>query len=580
MIRRLLPALLCLLSLPAAAQTGYVFMTGANLTDPSGDPIQNATACFQQQTLAGTPIAVHVGGTSTGQASGAPVCGPVNNGALVGTWTNQDPTAAGTNLVPDPGITAAIGVNWTQPGSFSVASGVTTTDPGSGPAITANVLLAGSAASGSFQFSHTTATVVPGQHYTVSGYVDASQVTAGSPAVIILNPGTGIAILQLNQPAGSLGWLYGQFTAPAGVTQVQFAFDVDGATIPSGKNVVFGAPLLQAGSARLVDMNLSLPKSECYMLTITDNVSGAPIPGYGPGSGYTCLQPQRTMSSPMNCVNGICDLDSYVPTTTPGAAQVPGQIGPQGPAGAAGPAGSAGQGFRTRGAWTASTTYSPYDVYSYSGTSYLVTAGYTSGSSYGSADTANTTLFASGTAGTDAAAVHTTTSTPQSVGGSLGVGQSLPTLTIFAIGDSLIHQNQDGSGLTTWSALTAALPSGSTIYNWGIQGQTSPQICVRAGACATTITFPGGSIPASGSSATVTFTSGSEPAFNAVTAISFGACATAGKSGVPGTVDGIQGCTVDNGSHVYTWTSISGSGASYSSGPWVSILPTLPAGSI
>jgi hypothetical protein len=85
----------------------------------------------------------------------------------------------------------------------------------------------------------------------------------------------------------------------------------------------------------LVDTNLSNPQNPCYQLTVTDNTSGDLVLG-GPGSGYSCLQPQWTESSPMSCVAGVCSLDSYTPTGTPGLMQAVGAAGPAGPQGLSG----------------------------------------------------------------------------------------------------------------------------------------------------------------------------------------------------------------------------------------------------
>lgn len=79
-----------------------------------------------------------------------------------------------------------------------------------------------------------------------------------------------------------------------------------------------------------------------------------------------------------------------------------------------------GQGYHTRSAWTANTAYAPYDVFTNSGTAYVVQSNYTSGATFGSLDTANSTVFASSQAGTDPTAIHTTTSSLQSLTGPLG----------------------------------------------------------------------------------------------------------------------------------------------------------------
>lgn len=318
-------------ALAASAQTGWVTMTGANLTDPAGAPISNATACFNLVNAAGTPIGVRVGSSSGGQAAPRQACGPVNNGALVGTWQASDPTAAGTNLVPDPVIVTGWST-WTNPGSaWSI-----------NPGTPVNGINVSSAASGTTQnsLSQSAITVVPGQVYTFGCSINAGHVTAGAPTCAVVAPGLTRTYAYVSEAAGYSGFPSTQLVIPPGVTQVEIQFSVDAATIGSGGWITFSAPLLQAGSSQLVDTNLSNPQNPCYLLTVADNTTGNTLLG-GAGSGYTCLQPQYAESSPMSCAAGVCSLDSYVPTTTPGALQT---TGPQGPAGPAGPSGSAPSG--------------------------------------------------------------------------------------------------------------------------------------------------------------------------------------------------------------------------------------------
>jgi hypothetical protein len=330
-MKRILVSALAALSLACAlpkagAQTGFVTMTGANLTDATGAPISNATACFQLTNLAGTPIGVHVGGSGTGQAAPRQACGPVNNGALVGTWQLSDPTAAGTNLVPDPVIVSGFST-WSNPGSgWSI-------QVGGGLATGQNAFVVAPGASG---FSESAAiAVVPGQTYTLSCSMYAVHVTAGSPGCQVLTS-SGAGLANAFGIAGQATYPEAQFTVPAGITQVYFSFNLNGATIAASQTLVMAAPLLQAGSSRVVDANLSNPQEPCELLTVTDNTSGNVALG-GPGSGYSCLQPQYTESSPMTCAAGLCNLDTYVPTGTPGVTQTTGPTGATGAPGMACP---------------------------------------------------------------------------------------------------------------------------------------------------------------------------------------------------------------------------------------------------
>lgn len=325
-------------ALSAAAQSGFVTLTNSEPLLDQGAPIQNGYACLQMKNVPnGQQIGAHVG-VIGGQASGRPQCSTVNNGYVIGAWEPSDPTAAGTNLVPDPVITGF--TTWTQPGTWTTTAG-----SGNSPLLSAvNVFAVGSAASGLFQYSGSAAiTVAPGQPYTVSGFIDASQATgSNAPGWYVATSAGAAALATITSAPGAPGaFVQASFIVPAGVTTVYIFASTRSATIPSGHYIFLGAPLLQAGSDQLVDTSLSAPANQCYELTITSNVStggdGSTILG-GDNSGYTCLQPAYNNTW---CTNGVCDLSKYVPTTTPGVAQVAGPAGPAGPTGPQGPAGTA-----------------------------------------------------------------------------------------------------------------------------------------------------------------------------------------------------------------------------------------------
>jgi hypothetical protein len=76
-------------AVPAAAQTGWVTVSGTKLEDSSQTLANNATICFTPTSSSGTPISYRVNGA--GQAIRTSVCAGVTNGA----WTI---TLADTNL--------------------------------------------------------------------------------------------------------------------------------------------------------------------------------------------------------------------------------------------------------------------------------------------------------------------------------------------------------------------------------------------------------------------------------------------------------------------------------------------------
>jgi lysophospholipase L1-like esterase len=142
------------------------------------------------------------------------------------------------------------------------------------------------------------------------------------------------------------------------------------------------------------------------------NAQGQALSG---GLVYYCLQPANTGTIPPSPLANVYADSSGTPAANPqvtdgfghavayidnsqlytivyvhpqmGKIVLPDQWGGTGPQ---------GQGFNDRGAWTANTTYAPYDIFTYGGSAYKVDTAYTSGSSFGSLDTSNAHVFAAG----------------------------------------------------------------------------------------------------------------------------------------------------------------------------------------
>jgi len=163
-------------------------------------------------------------------------------------------------------------------------------------------------------------------------------------------------------------------------------------------------------TVQLADTTLTEPVNVGYLVTCVDNVTGNQLLG----AGYI-IQPSGSSWS----------FDSFIPNV---GALATLQTGP------------AGQGFNSRGAWEPNTTYEPYDVYQEAGSSYLVTTTYASGSSYGSVDTENTTLFAA------SGQLSGTLSTPlvAPLGATITEGLTADTLSIGSVTDSDIPPNLGG----------------------------------------------------------------------------------------------------------------------------------------
>ena len=322
------------------AQTGYTTVTGANV-GASGAKASSATSYWQPMASATGPIGAARISTSGGQVLGVPFAIPVIGGTILGAVPALDPTAAGTNLVPDPVIVSFSA--WSNPGAaWSIGA-----NNGIGSAAHSalfNTLIASSAASATGQFSASASIpVTPGQSYILGGYIDARQVTgANQPIWDVqgLSGGTALLLASAGQTPGAQGFVYAAFQVPSGVTSVTVSASVNNAVINSGNSIYFSGPVLQSGSNQVPDALATNP-TICYAVTVIDNVSGSTLLGAGlspdqthvnAGGPYGCVQPTGSTWS----------FDSYTPSAIPAAVVVTGPTGPTGPTGAPGTASAAG----------------------------------------------------------------------------------------------------------------------------------------------------------------------------------------------------------------------------------------------
>lgn len=111
----------------------------------------------------------------------------------------------------------------------------------------------GTGSASGFVFLHSqTFTVVPGQSYTLSGYIDGSHVTAGSPFWGIYDPTVTTQYIAVTQTAGTNGRVSVTFTVPGGVTSVVIIPDTNNCTVTNGTTLVFSDPQLEVGSTASV----------------------------------------------------------------------------------------------------------------------------------------------------------------------------------------------------------------------------------------------------------------------------------------------------------------------------------------
>ncbi|HYL92760.1 MAG TPA: carbohydrate binding domain-containing protein, partial [Alphaproteobacteria bacterium] len=162
------------------------------------------------------------------------------------TITLKNPLGSGVNLVPDPNGTT---IPWITSLTFSNTGGVN----GGG-----QWSIIGTGAPNGFHAAISQViTVTPGATYTLSGYINASNVTTGGPAWAVENPGLTVGYSFASQQPGANGRVSNTFTVPAGVTQVVVICDEFNSTINNGQAVTFSNPQLELGATATPYANAS-----------------------------------------------------------------------------------------------------------------------------------------------------------------------------------------------------------------------------------------------------------------------------------------------------------------------------------
>lgn len=89
--------------------------------------------------------------------------------------------------------------------------------------------------------------VIPGETVTLSGYIDATNVSSGSPRWAIMDPTLATVYCQAVQIAGMAGTVNASFTVPSGVTRVVLVADANGATVALGEGLICSSPQIEEG---------------------------------------------------------------------------------------------------------------------------------------------------------------------------------------------------------------------------------------------------------------------------------------------------------------------------------------------
>jgi hypothetical protein len=169
-------------------------------------------------------------------------------------------------------------------------------------------------------------------------------------------------------------------------------------------------------------------------------------------------------AGPTGAAGSAGSTGSTGPTGATGPTGPTGATGATGPTGTAGATGATGQGFNFRGAWAATTSYSPYDVVIYGGSTYEASTSFTSGASF---TLSNWNLWAAGGTGanyavdTGSANTYSITITNPITSYAAGLGVILK-ITHANTGASTLNVNGIGAVALTKSG-TTTLSSGDLL---------------------------------------------------------------------------------------------------------------------
>jgi Putative phage tail protein len=143
------------------------------------------------------------------------------------------------NVIPDSGGDL---LTWTTNASLPIVFGITGISGGAWR-------YTGTGAASGFLFVNSPVfTVIPGQTYTFSAYIDATHVTSGAPDWAIYDPTITTAYASFGQTPGVNGRVSVTFTVPTGVTQVVALLDTDNCVVASGQNLLFYNPQVEQGT--------------------------------------------------------------------------------------------------------------------------------------------------------------------------------------------------------------------------------------------------------------------------------------------------------------------------------------------
>jgi hypothetical protein len=200
------------------------------------DPNDNAATLAQFGTGDGTTTAFQIT-RPIGAAAQADIIQNFNG--QVSIFSN------GTNITQRNILTDSDGTGATWTGDASLVFSSTGGLAGSG----GKWVYTGTGSASTFRFKKSsTINVIPGQTYTLSGYIDATHVTTGGSVWEVTDIAVANVYAAITVTNGTSGRASVTFTVPQNVTQVVVIMDTDNCTVASGTSLVFSNPQLEIAS--------------------------------------------------------------------------------------------------------------------------------------------------------------------------------------------------------------------------------------------------------------------------------------------------------------------------------------------
>ncbi len=167
----------------------------------------------------------------------------------------------------------------------------------------------GGTQNGDWHVHSATVTVIPGATYTLSGTINATNITSTQYVDFqVLNPGWSASYLMVSQAIGSSGSVSGTITIPSGVTQVIVGAQLVNPDVPAGAPVTFSQIQLSivgtssGANSQFTPCQIAVPAGEYYQASSDTAQPPQSLASCGSAPQVTTLNLEQASPSPWFCV--------------------------------------------------------------------------------------------------------------------------------------------------------------------------------------------------------------------------------------------------------------------------------------